>query len=443
VPLQDTQWKNNKRSVTWGYHGAGYNQFDDFGYPELQEMLKAVGQGKLTKYDAARIAGMFIRNTLHYVDKAEKDNVLLPLGRRAMQLSPSDPELARLLLMLNSQRKGVEGMEREAYAALKGAVLTGRSYESLLAADPWPLAQEWKKCRSKTGSYPKGKHDCHVYGHFWFWKPEPVGIRQGKGNDALFHLQMQSVMNRSSSIDRLLHLARDPSNYLSEEFDEVWSSVEAQLLGDWGSEKSTEDLNRILSALPVVHVDIATPMFMHEGRALTERCVFSRVAARVAEMFPQALPLVEDARRALEAPSEMPHRLIGEEGAVEKLLMWIDGGKLESEVVYPPDPNMTSAAAARDDPALPEFRAWLEMMTHHHACEADGSPPRSDSPLDEASLFPPLGELEAEAPEAETMEPIVESSGIVYQGQDVEACYEQWRKSAAAAALKEYLDGQL
>jgi hypothetical protein len=180
-----------------------------------------------------------------------------------------------------------------------------------------------------------------------------------------------------------------------------------------------------------VHVDVVSMLYMHQELPLIERCAFALVAQSVATNFPEALPWVQDARKALESPEQAPGRLFGEEGDVERLLAWIEGGKLESEVVYPPD----------DDPSDPEFQAWLETMANHHACTSDGAD--SDVSLDESDDED--DESDDEEKESVSLEEISyqledEGSG---QATSIEACYEAWTKSAAAVAFKEYLDEQL
>jgi hypothetical protein len=261
-----------------------------------------------------------------------------------------------------------------------------------------------------------------------------------KEADPFFATQLQSVVNRSSPTAELIELAKDPSNLLTGEFEALWSATEARLIAtaEANDNSAYEELEFLLAALPVVHVDAASMYYMHEGSPLIERCAFKVVAESVATHFPAAVPWIKKARKALESPEAAPERLLGYDGDadVQRLLTWIEGGKLEADVVLPPD----------EDPTDPEFHAWLEMMTNHHACMKDGT--SAFSSLDEAEDEEAASEgtaetlLETSAEDEVQYQSVEDASGSA-ESRSIDDCYEAWQKSAAAAALKEFLDTQL
>lgn len=464
IPLIDTQRFLDKAKVIsvhqndpqkFGFMGSGYPQKRGTSWPEMQELLKAVSStDKMPKFDAARLAGMFASHTHWEVTDVIKTNVLLPLARRAAQLSPNDPELLRLLFEFNSRRIGLSARQREAENAMDGVSLQGGEYTTYHTQDPSVLANVFRDCKARQGSFPKDKWTCHDgWGKTWFWSDKPwrAGNINGNGpvnknNDPFFGLQMNASNSRGSIVERLVAQVRGKeTNVVTEEFRELWAEFEEGLRGGWNDEDESAQLplRNLLEELPSAHVNMAS-IYRHSiGEPLIELCPFSLVANAVSHHFPQAAPWVEEARKALTAPSRQGSKfLAGKAEDVDALKAWIAAGKPLSEVIMPDE---DSGPAANTE--------WLKMMAESRQCSDTGAAVIES--LDEAVVMGVDEQLREEVdeeemvgsgvpPEEEGIRSDMDGMVMVQLGTgDVDSCYDEWVKSAAAKALKDYLVGKL
>jgi hypothetical protein len=400
--------------------------------------------------------------------------------------------LWKLVFKLNSKRKTYAGRHREAKYALYGALVkepeaAWEKPASLLAkyadVDPWDLTQEYKSCRDRTGS-SRGSwsRGCFVSGKLWWYPAGGVrGITEGdnldkasQANDKAFGLLRSAAQpdraplqlgENSSSDESGLHpigqrLAdMEKANVgmdVVPEFEDLWDEYEEELKENWPNGNAMAQLQDLLQALPVAHVDEASPLRLSNGGSLLERCAFRMVAASIKSNFPEALPLVLAQRVFLELPT--PERAAGEDADVSTLFDWIARGQPEGEIRRGPDD--------RDDIADPSFQAWLSMMAAENLCDSRGragvpslEDPEYEDLDEEAEAAAELDEeAEAEA-SAENPQPtvqwvapppdVLDGKGVA-EGRasanawgDPNACYEVWMASDIAARLKDFLDREL
>jgi hypothetical protein len=436
-------------------------------YQELQAVAKAIGSGKLPRFDAGRLAGMLAEHTYWYVDEATRARALKPLAQRAAKESPSDLALWKLLFKLNSKRRSYAGRSREAKSALYGAIITESSWNpetrvsQYLDRDPLGLSLAYKNCRTdsaakrlrtKKGDWSSG---CFVYGQLWFY---PSGSRMSSTTDkaggakdqafgllgtgsnssrALLQLQDKDQLSPQEMVEHLLEIEQENTDMsVMPEFAGLMEEL-VEKLKETGTE-AKDLLRTLLESLPVALVDKASPLRLSGGGSLLETCTFRLVAAAIEQNFPEALPDLEATRSSvLENPAR--DRLKGTDADVEGLLGWIARGKLAEEA--------SAAVPENDDPSEPAFKEWLLMMAAEHICDSRGHSafsPLEEAESDEADLSGPNEEesLEAGGP---AEEPVVQSSGapMVQSSPEVDACYENWLSSDVAARLKEFLDREL
>ena len=211
--------------------------------------------------------------------------------------------------------------------------------------------------------------------------------------------------------------------------------------------------------MPVGHVDKASAFRLDSDLPQLELCAFSIVAASVEKNFPEAADWVSSARAVLSNPSptrKQKKRLTGSDGDLEAFFEWLEAGRPADRVLRGPAVDKTP------DQERSMFE-WLEMMSKEHACNSKGLP--ALSPLEE---WEEDEEDEEDAPDAEKAEkdmgkneeePMTVQSahlpgedgveggmvGNSFSSSDaeVDACYEEWLKSAVAEKLKEFLDREL
>jgi hypothetical protein len=253
-----------------------------------------------------------------------------------------------------------------------------------------------------------------------------------KDRDPFFGFVEIRTVNASmlvSSVEQLVALAKaEKSNVVPNGFSELWSEVEQELLRSWDAE-AQQSLRSLLSMLPSAYVDRASMLRIFDGQPLLERCSFSLVAASVAQKFPEVAPEVEVARLALTQPLQASPFLAGKDEDIVALLEWIRQGK-QAEKVVRPDPYAEPQ----------ELAEWMMMVADSHPCFADGVS-TDMSPDDLPDEDDEEDTQQSEEDDSDLQEPDGDWMGVGSSG--VNACYEEWTKSTAAARLKEYLTREL
>lgn len=465
VTLIETFVRTGNPSYRWfgGVEGTWSSTYQGGLYADLQALAVAVGQGKMPKYNAARLAGMFAEHTYWYTDEGTRQTLLKPLAERALKLSPSDTHLWRLVFKLNSKLKTYAGRSREADLAMSGAILqnldpaSSSAASSSLLKDPGALAEKFRLCHVRDGSWKTG---CNSHGALWFprqgsrmsGKPDSdLAWHKSGGKDMSFALlRVGSEMNRSGlsgaygSVEKLVELAAEMEP--SDEFRELWEKFESDVLSVWADgPEAREPLRELLENLPVGYVDRASAFRLDSDMQLLELCPFRVVAASVEKNFPEATEWVSSARAVLSDPTtELRGRLTGRQAHLDEFFSWLDAGK-------PADGVRTGPGTHEDPDKNVNMFEWLEMMSKEHLCNSKGVPsalPIDEAGDDEAEEDSYIGEDTDTDTDADTDTDFVKSSydmEIVQSSSDaeVDACYEDWLTSEVAARLKKYLDEEL
>jgi hypothetical protein len=340
-------------------------------YLDLEKLAEAVGSGNLPRFDTARLAGMLAEHTYWYVDEGTRREVLKPLAQRAVQLSPNNTHLWRLVFKLNSKRKTYAGRSREADQAFKGAVFGSVNFNpaeevnGYLEADPQPLAQQYKTCFEQKLCDESGKE-------FWPFRDART-TAQSVTATALVEADAQNFEDMAAS----------------QEFSDLFLDFKDELLAVWHNEDPAdrETLRQLLDVeghqygqvLPVAHVDRDSARRLARGEPLLERCAFRRVAAFVEKnLGREAAGWVATARLKLMNPS--PEHVAGKLEDVSEFFTWLDGGMNAAEVPSSPCSDESFEAPAS---ASKECRAWLRMVAKQHTCNKDGLPVEDEGDHDE------------------------------------------------------------
>lgn len=201
-----------------------------------------------------------------------------------------------------------------------------------------------------------------------------------------------------------------------DEFLAQWEAFEAGLKGAWGSPESLQQLEDLLAALPVAHVDLDSPRRLSVDGALLERCAFRKVAASVVANFPEAAGALADARAALSSPLVDAEAqgvgrfatIVGESDDVDVFVAWFDDGQKPEDVPQPPQP---------DDPSNPAFHDWLEMMAEEHACDDEGNPSHwEDDPDEDVDSTTTSADKEADEEDDDVSLIATDQSGVNNKG---------------------------
>jgi len=463
-------------------------------WQDLQNTAEAVGRGKLPRFDAGRLAGMLAEHTYWHVDADTRASLLKPLAGRAAIQSPNNLYIWRLLFKFNSKRKTYAGREKESTAAMLGAIAreaydskgglrvwdAGTSVAKYFDADgssrhdPWTLHQEFLDVMKshklvnyfgvKNWRYPKdgnrgitgeGRRDIPNARTLDRAFNQNVKLLRVASNSSRALLELRSSskiadedLSPEEMVAGLLELEQNNTDMAATtDFAELWAMLEEKLNTTKKEERELL-LRELVEALPVGHLDKASPFWLSTEGTLLEPCAFRKVAASIEKNFPEAQAALANARDgALETTIKRREVLGSTDEDLAGLLGWIARGRLEAEAEAMVKP------AHGGDPSDPAFRALLAMMAAEHSCDSRGNP--AFRPLEEAEEEEEAEEGVDAADEvdenAETLEadadydslPMVQSSSGFDASPELDACYESWLTSDVAARLKKFLDAEL